>query len=284
MLEGDVKDTDDASIRFISPDRDPETLCPYCDLPLPATPTPTLRRLLTATFLKSWSDARPTNPLGRKAPMMAFAATCQRHIFESETLPLAIANGWPTSIDWDALEDRVVAMKSNLEEIIGDPGIQIVYDSQEKPPQEAPVEEFDQGSRMQCIFWRELFAELKRSGSRRVSGATGQFATFNKMQPGYYGELGSVIIHKTLYRLFADHTNPDLVHPLTVREFISRVLVPEVGMRLIMEDMSLETNMAVEVLRASASYGVSMFPDEGDTEDEALDEVDAKEESEEFND
>lgn len=82
-----------------------------------------------------------------------------------------------------------------------------------------------------------------------------------------YGELGSVIIHKTLYKLFTDNTNPDLVHPLTVREFISRVLVPEVGMRLIMEDMSLERNMAVEVLRASASYGVSMFPDDVDTID-----------------
>ena len=139
---------------------------------------------MTTAFLKSQSDARPTNPLGRKAPMMAFAATCQRHMFESETLPLAIANEWPSSIDWDALEDRVVAMKGHLEGIIGDLGVQIVYDSQDKPPQETSIEEFNKGPRMQCIFWRELFEELKKSGSRQVSGTTGQFATFKKMQPG----------------------------------------------------------------------------------------------------
>jgi hypothetical protein len=83
---------------------------------------------------------------------------------------------------WDALEDRVVAMKTHLEEIIRDPGAQIIYDSQDKALQEA--DELDAGPRMDCIFWREFCNELKRSGSRRVSGAVGQFATFDKTQPG----------------------------------------------------------------------------------------------------
>lgn len=82
-----------------------------------------------------------------------------------------------------------------------------------------------------------------------------------------YGELGSVIIHRTLYTLFGSETSPNLVQPLTVREFIGRVLVPEVGMRLIMEDLALDMERAAEVLRASATYGVSMFPDDGDAEE-----------------
>ncbi|KAF8208626.1 RTC4-like domain-containing protein [Mycena galopus ATCC 62051] len=239
------------SPRFISPDTDPTTLCPYCDRPLPPTPTPTLQRLLDVTFLNSYSDVRPANPLGRKASIMAFATLCQRHQFESETLPMAAENGWPLSIDWDALGDRVCGMKINLEDIIAD------------------AERSDRGPRMQCIFWRELLEELKSSGSRRVSGVSGQFATFNKTQPGYYGELGSAIIHRVLYSLFASETSPDLVQPLTVREFIGRILVPEVGMRLIMQDKSLDMESAVRVMRESASYGVSMFPaEDSDAEDD----------------
>jgi hypothetical protein len=63
--------------------------------------------------------------------------------------------------------------------------------------------------------------------------------------------------------------DPDLVDPLTPNEFIQRILVPEVGMRLVMEDMDLnpdnksDKKRAVTVLRESASYGVAMFPEDG---------------------
>jgi hypothetical protein len=81
--------------------------------------------------------------------------------------------------------------------------------------------------------------------------------------------LGSTIIHRTLYTLFASETSPDLVQPLTVLEFIGRILVPEVGVRLIMQDMSLDMESAVRVMRESTKYGVSMFPaDDSDGEDE----------------
>ncbi|KAF8208628.1 RTC4-like domain-containing protein, partial [Mycena galopus ATCC 62051] len=200
---------------------------------------------------------------------MAFATLCQRHQFESETLPMAAENGWPLSIDWDALGDRVCGMKINLEDIIADAGVPLVCNSQDEENSETLEQErSDRGPRMQCIFWRELLEELKSSGSRRVSGVSGQFATFNKTQPGYYGELGSAIIHRVLYSLFASETSPDLVQPLTVREFIGRILVPEVGMRLIMQDKSLDMESAVRVMRESASYGVSMFPaEDSDAED-----------------
>ncbi|KAJ6609393.1 RTC4-like domain-containing protein, partial [Mycena sp. CBHHK59/15] len=257
---------------FISPETDPKTLCPYCDTPLPARPTLTLMQLLEQTFHKSYRDVRPANPLERKAPVMAFAALCQRHFFESEAIPQAMANGWPTSINWKGLKDCVLAMKGDLEHILVDLGAPIVYGSNEKA--ETLVEGIDiqqmKGPRMRCIFWRELLKELKSSGLRHVSGVGGQLATFEKTQPGYYGELGSVIMHQTLYDMFPPSTiNSDLVHPLTLREFIGCILVPEVGMRLIMQDMSLDIedttdkNKAVEVLRGSASYGVAMFPEDG---------------------
>lgn len=87
---------------------------------------------------------------------------------------------------------------------------------------------------------------------------------------GSYGEQGAVIIHQILYDMFPLGTiDPDLVRPFTPNEFILRILVPEVGMRLIIQDMSLSVDSrldkkrAVAVLRASARYGVAMFPVDG---------------------
>jgi hypothetical protein len=60
-----------------------------------------------------------------------------------------------------------------------------------------------------------------------------------------------------------------LIHPLTPSGFIQQILVPEVGMRLVSEDMDLDLRKTsdkeqpVAILGESASYGVGMFPDDG---------------------
>ncbi|KAJ7496832.1 RTC4-like domain-containing protein [Mycena latifolia] len=264
---------EDSELLFISPNTDPKTLCPYCDTPLPAEPTPLLTRLLEQTFNKSYRDVRPSNPLGRKAPMGVFVAVCQRHRFESQTLPEAEARGWPKSINWAALKGRVLEMEEDLSYILEDPGDPIVYgNGEETEERQKPESEpkRSKGPRMQCIFWKDLLKDLKKQGTKGVKGVRGQFANFEKTQPGYYGELGSVIIHQTLYDMFPLTTiDPDLVDPLTPNEFIQRILVPEVGMRLVIEDMDLDVadrsdkKQAVAVLRESASYGVAMFPEDG---------------------
>ncbi|KAJ7747763.1 RTC4-like domain-containing protein [Mycena metata] len=264
---------EDSELLFISPGTDPKTLCPYCDTPLPAQPTPLLTRLLEQTFNKSYRDARPSNPLGRKAPMGVFVTVCQRHRFESETLPEAEARGWPKFIDWAGLTGRVLAMKAALADIIADPGDPIVYGNDDGEGEEQPKvgsQSGKKGPRMRCLFWKDLVKELKTKGSKGVKGVQGQFANFEKTQPGYYGELGSVIIHQTLYDMFPlTDINPTLVDPLTPNEFVQRILVPEVGMRLVIEDMELDVEgrtdkkRAVAVLRDSASYGVAMFPEDG---------------------
>ncbi|KAF8132224.1 RTC4-like domain-containing protein, partial [Mycena galopus ATCC 62051] len=256
---------------FLAPGTDPKTLCPYCDTPLPPQPTPLLTRLLEETFKKSYREVRPSNPLGRKAPMGVFVGVCQRHRFESETLPEAEARGWPKYIDWAGLSDRVLAMERDLELILADPGDTIVYgnDNEDGKKQKETPRQL-KGPRMRCIFWKDLVKELKTKGSKGVKGVQGQFANFEKTQPGYYGELGSVIIHQTLYDMFPlTAIDPHLVDPLTPNEFIQRILVPEVGMRLVMEDMGLDLDdradkqHAVAVLQESASYGVAMFPEDG---------------------
>jgi hypothetical protein len=43
---------------------------------------------------------------------------------------MAVKNGWPMSINWDDVKDRVFGMKIDLEDIIADTGVAIVYNSQ----------------------------------------------------------------------------------------------------------------------------------------------------------
>jgi len=40
------------------------------------------------------------------------------------------------------------------------------------------------GSRSESVFWREVKKEVKKQGIRTVVGVKGQFASFEKTQPG----------------------------------------------------------------------------------------------------
>ena len=162
-------------IVMISPSTDPRTLCPYCDAPLPPSPTPRLKRLLAATEKKSHREARPANPLGRKAPFSVFMSVCQRHRFESQILPEAELKGWPKFIDWNKLGTRVRRMKDALQSLIDDSGESNDCEDEWM---------FGTRPRMDCVFWKEVMAEVKQKGSRAATSVRGQFATFEKGQPG----------------------------------------------------------------------------------------------------
>ncbi|KAG2354427.1 restriction of telomere capping protein 4, partial [Suillus spraguei] len=107
-----------------------------------------------------------------------------------------------------------------------------------------------------------LKKEIKKQGSRTITGVKGQFFAFEKTQPGYYGELGLLIINQTLYDLFPFSSfDTSLIVPLSPAEFVQLVLVPEVAVRLIMQDLHLDRDKAIITLRESSQYGVGMFPD-----------------------
>ena len=77
-----------------------------------------------------------------------------------------------------------------------------------------------------------------------------------------YGELGSMILHQTLYNMFPPSSfDARSIAPLTPQDFIQRILVPEAALALIMEDTGQDRIEAVRTMRESAGYGVAMFPD-----------------------
>ncbi|KIM44795.1 hypothetical protein M413DRAFT_362806 [Hebeloma cylindrosporum] len=254
----------------ISPNVDPKSLCPYCDTPLPSSPSPLLQNILAATRKKSQRDPRPSNPLGLKAPLAAFNTVCQRHRFESQILPEAEKKGWPKTIEWKKLGERIAKMKEMLQALIEDTG---QLEGEDNDDWEVVVQSnknakiSKKGAKARSLFWVEIMAEIKSKGLRAVSGVRGQFANFEKAQPGYYGELGSVIIHQTLYNMFPPASmDPNSIAPLTANEFVQRILVPEVALHLIMEDKGFsdeDMQEALTILRESSAYGVAMFPEDG---------------------
>ena len=148
--------------------KDPSTLCPYCDEQLPPHPTPSLQSLMSNARRKSYADPRPRNLRGLKAPLAIYISVCQRHRFELHQLPIALERGWPQIINFQKLPKRVARMKIELEAII------LACDDQDGT----------KGPTSRSVFWREVKKEVKNQGSRTVVGVKGQFASFEKTQPG----------------------------------------------------------------------------------------------------
>ncbi|KAG1732374.1 RTC4-like domain-containing protein [Suillus lakei] len=231
---------------------DPSTVCPYCDEPLPAQ-----------------SDSTTEESLGdceaqviRRTHVLEILPVSDIISKRTPCLRLWRKDG-PQSIDFKKVPKRVERMKGALEAII--------TDADDRSDNEDSVNDDARGPRARSDFWREIKKQIKKQGSRIVTGVKGQFASFEKTQPGYYGELGLLIIHQTLYNLFPFSSfDPSSIAPLTPAEFIQLVLIPEAAVGLIMQDLHLDRDEAIVTLRESSQYGVAMFPDTGSGKGAAL--------------
>lgn len=113
---------------------------------------------MTKTKEKSRKDPRPNNPFGLMAPLILFAEVCERHRLEMNYLPLAISRGWPIKIDFAVIPDRIRGFKNSLDALITSPET--------------------------SSFWLDLKNDIAALGRKKLASVTGQFATFEKSQPG----------------------------------------------------------------------------------------------------
>jgi hypothetical protein len=74
-----------------------------------------------------------------------------------------------------------------------------------------------------------------------------------------YGEVGIRVMHETFNRLV--EISPEAAMPLTQLQFVALVLTLEAGVQLIMEDLAVSRDDAIQEMHASSSYGAHMFPD-----------------------
>ncbi|KAH8929339.1 hypothetical protein BT69DRAFT_1198648, partial [Atractiella rhizophila] len=107
--------------------------------------------------------------------------------------------------------------------------------------------------------------EWESKGKRKMKSAMSEYETFEVQIPGYYGDRGSVVIYEALREQYVVEDailDDSRSAPLDKATFIRRVLLPEIAMRLIMEDEGLSSlEEAREVMEKSRDFGRAVWPD-----------------------
>ncbi|KAI9469650.1 MAG: RTC4-like domain-containing protein [Benjaminiella poitrasii] len=171
-------------------------------------------------------------------------AFCRLHKLELIIKPQGIKRQYPFKIDFDALPKRIAKFDSELRQII-----------QNKLP-----------SHYRQIA-EEAYSKLGKNKARSTMGVMNRFET---CLPGYYGPRGAAMMLETLSRMYMEDSNvleDELVSQQLPMEFLQQVLVPEIGVRLIREDICRKQGVmpemmekAQQLMEESREFGNVMFP------------------------
>ncbi|ETI25998.1 hypothetical protein G647_02775 [Cladophialophora carrionii CBS 160.54] len=152
--------------------------------------------------------------------------------------------GYPKKIYWEELEDFRIREKI--------PSLKMVISRQ------AP-----------CFYLGELDAEIKAAkGNRRKIRNYLNEGLINVAKAGYYGPKGARIMTNAVTASLTETLNMALqsdpaLKAAGVGAYVSAVLVPELTLRLVMDDMSLKTaKEGRRVLDESSDIGVLLNPDD----------------------
>ncbi|SAL96541.1 hypothetical protein [Absidia glauca] len=200
-------------------------LCPYCHTDLDLKKSRILTKALDdiqrqeKTYLEKQSRKRKDKPASKKATRRRPNSTktrlsfCHLHRLELEIKPIGEKEGWPTTIDFDRLKQRIPHFKPDLDSIIAN--------------------ELESSYRLKAL------AAYKEMGKNKARSTMGVMSRFDLVMPGYYGAKGASVIQKQLsdmYLLSGILTTINTA-PQTPMEYLQHVLTPEVGFRLIREDL-----------------------------------------------
>ncbi|KAG6848138.1 hypothetical protein H0H93_003063 [Arthromyces matolae] len=214
-----------------SDSEDNEALCPYCDDPLPSSPSPSLTAHLLRLEPLSEPDPQPSNKNHRKAPLHVYVSLCTRHIFESRELPNARRRGWPLTPNFSDLFSRLESRSRALQRAAQDPDNSFLLEAK----------------------------NYYKSNPTRLQGASAQLTSSS------YGERGYQIIHIAIEHVIPQRiVNLSHIHPLTYRTFLREVLIPEAAILLIREDLKLSKLDAIRVWKESCTFGNGMHPSDDD--------------------
>jgi len=188
----------------------------------PSAACPMCGESVNATFLKDYND-------GKRMNIRTQTKFCRAHKKKSARNEWA-EKGYPT-IDWSDFDTRLAQHHSYLKSLL------------------------DGAS----SYFRNILAEQVRSGKDRtllqaVSNSE------NILTPGYYGSRGFRAMSENIIDKFSSQlrriaVTDRLVAARGVTGYVQNVLVPELAVRLICEDMSLEVEEARQVMRESVGLG-----------------------------
>ncbi|KAI9346680.1 RTC4-like domain-containing protein [Pilaira anomala] len=161
---------------------------------------------------------------------------CRMHKVELELKPLGIKRGYPSSIQFEKIPERINVFKDELKGIIE--------------------------GRIKSDYLDRVLASYDELGSTKARQMTAVMDRFEESLPGYYGHRGSFYIMEKLNQVFLKTNELDKTKssPLTPIEYIQQVLVPETGIRLIKQDLNLmDLNDASKVMKESTEYGSIVY-------------------------
>ncbi|KAG2121443.1 hypothetical protein DEU56DRAFT_918200 [Suillus clintonianus] len=225
-------------------------VCPNdsCKDLVPADPTIELVKQL-----RQWNSFKTTNRCMTSEGLRLELEICTalRQLREEKlNMQRAKARGWPTTIIWENISDRVLQMEADLDLMI-----------------------HDQNTR-RYSFFHDMFLEDLSSTGLKSNSTEREFSKLaitsrlripamvtNHARPGYYGEKGKTIIQSAIFSMF-DHeqTSNDAFAPLDFKTYIEYYLIPWVAMHLISKDLGCSLEEAYEEMIASADSGVSLHP------------------------
>ncbi|KAI8332275.1 hypothetical protein BC941DRAFT_505369 [Chlamydoabsidia padenii] len=152
-------------------------------------------------------------PLQRPVSHLERDAFCELHRTELVVRPEGDKCGWPSVIRFDKIKGRILGFKTELDQVI---------------------------SNTLASTYRDMALEAYKSlGKNRARSSAALIHRFEKVLPGYYGPKGSSVIQTHLAEMYL---HPGIINktsaaPQTPLEYLQQVLVPEVGYRLIREDL-----------------------------------------------
>lgn len=139
-------------------DADPDSLCPFCDEPLPTLLSSVLSSRLEKLRQKATPQPRWGNKKGLKTSMDIYISFCTRHEAEATELPKGQKNGWPSELHPNNLADRVRKLEPELQALIDNP---------------------DEGT-----FFRPLQEAARKFGKHSITGAKGTWLSFENATTG----------------------------------------------------------------------------------------------------
>ncbi|KAJ7202315.1 hypothetical protein GGX14DRAFT_570820 [Mycena pura] len=215
---------------------DPETLCEYCDEEMPSPRSESLIERGNQLRKRTWLDSHPGNKLHRAAPNANLIFSyCQQHLVETQDMPRARKEGWPTQPHFSSVFRRTLDLGKQLR---------------------IATRDFDSNRYVQSA--RDFYgnAVLSKSAMKAQLGSN-RFAVCGT---GYYGERGQQLIDLAIRFSFPAGYDFSALAPLTYDIVIREVLVPEAACRLIQQDLGVSEDCAAEILCASYSLGFALHP------------------------
>jgi RTC4-like domain len=188
------------------------------------------------------TDFRETPPTATRARL----GYCQRHENHS-TLREGKGKGYPEEFDFIKIRSRIKKLLPEIRESLDE----------------------------ESVVLKTLQSKTKH---RNAATPMSLFHTLDYTQPGYYGARGASLITEIILENMGDeirHKN-GLMEGLRfcggVTGYISSVIVPEVGIRLIMDDLKVDWENARKIMKESIAYGAvinaAVITDDDDDDDE----------------